>query len=211
MHPDPQATPGARDPRQPPGPPAGYSPAGPGHIPMQPGYAGPPPMWRPPVSPTGHPLAGFGDRFLAYLIDGLILSLATAVLVVPMMIVMFAAMANAAEQQSDDVGWIFLLFFALYGLVFLLQLAFTYLYFVEYQLRSGQTVGKRVMSLRVQPVSGRPLDRGVLARRYLVQFVAGTFVPFFSFVDGLWQLWDQPLQQTLHDKAAGTVVAKVVQ
>ncbi|MEV4536938.1 RDD family protein [Asanoa sp. NPDC049518] len=210
MHPDPQATPGARDPRQP-GPPAGYPPAGPGHIPMQPGYAGPPPPWRPPVGPTGHPLAGFGDRFLAYLIDGLILSLATAVLACPMMIFLVGTMANAAERQTDDVGGIFLLFFAIYGLIFLLQFVFAYLYFVEYQLRSGQTLGKRVMSLRVQPISGQPFDRAVLVRRYLVQFVAGTFIPFFSFVDGLWQLWDQPLQQTLHDKAAQTVVAKVVQ
>ncbi|HTF07918.1 MAG TPA: RDD family protein, partial [Asanoa sp.] len=73
MHPDPQQTPGARDPRQP-GPPAAYPPAGPGHIPMQQGYAGPP--WTPPpaaapIGPSGHPLASFGDRFLAYLIDSL--------------------------------------------------------------------------------------------------------------------------------------------
>ena len=28
-------------------------------------------------------------------------------------------------------------------------------------------------------------------------------------VDGLWQLWDKPYLQTLHDKAAQTVVVKV--
>jgi hypothetical protein len=28
-------------------------------------------------------------------------------------------------------------------------------------------------------------------------------------VDGLWQLWDKPFQQCLHDKAAGTVVVKL--
>ena len=34
-------------------------------------------------------------------------------------------------------------------------------------------------------------------------------MPFLSYVDGLWQLWDKPYQQTLHDKAAKTVVIKV--
>jgi hypothetical protein len=28
-------------------------------------------------------------------------------------------------------------------------------------------------------------------------------------IDGFWQLWDKPFQQTLHDKAAQTVVVKV--
>ena len=34
-------------------------------------------------------------------------------------------------------------------------------------------------------------------------------MPFFSYLDGLWQLWDKPFLQTLHDKAAQTVVVKV--
>ncbi|GIF65079.1 transporter [Asanoa ishikariensis] len=209
MHPDPQATPGARDPRQP--GPAGQLPAGPGHIPIQPGYAGPPPPWQPRIGPTGHPLASFGDRFLAYLIDSLILALASFVVACPVMILMFATVLNDGGERNELTGGTIVALVVGYGALFVFQFVFSYLYFVEYQLRSGQTVGKRVMSLRVLPISGRPLDRGALVRRYLVQFVAGGFVPFFGFVDGLWQLWDQPLQQTLHDKAAETVVAKVVQ
>ena len=42
----------------------------------------------------------------------------------------------------------------------------------------------------------------MLAKRFLVQDVAGSFVPFFSWLDGLWQLWDKPYQQCLHDKFA---------
>jgi hypothetical protein len=33
--------------------------------------------------------------------------------------------------------------------------------------------------------------------------------PLAGFGDGLWQLWDKPWQQCLHDKFAGTVVVKV--
>ena len=76
--------------------------------------------------------------------------------------------------------------------------------------RTGQTVGKKVMKLRVVPIDpSATLTRGMAGRRYLVQFVAGSFVPFLSYLDGLWQLWDKPYQQCLHDKVAETVVVKV--
>ncbi|GIF48967.1 putative RDD family membrane protein YckC [Asanoa ferruginea] len=182
---------------------------------MQQGPAGPP--WTPPpapIGPSGDPLATFGDRFLAYLIDGLIVGLVTLVLTCPIFFfAFFLPLMNAENYDNGEFSaFPFLAFFLAYAAVFALQIIITYLYFVEYQLRSGQTVGKRVMSLRVLPIQpGRPLDRGILVRRYLVQFVAAIFVPFLNILDGLWQLWDKPFQQTLHDKAAETVVAKVVQ
>jgi len=92
----------------------------------------------------------------------------------------------------------------------LLMLGVYYLYSVEYQGRSGQTVGKRVMKIRVVPLDpAARLDRGMLAKRFLVQYVGG-FVPLFSYLDGFWQLWDKPYQQCLHDKFAKTAVVKVV-
>jgi hypothetical protein len=63
--------------------------------------------------------------------------------------------------------------------------------------------------VRVVPADpGRALTRGMAAKRYLVENGAGTVLPFFVYLDGLWQLWD-PYQQTLPDKAAQTVVVKV--
>jgi uncharacterized RDD family membrane protein YckC len=95
------------------------------------------------------------------------------------------------------------------GLV-LLVLAANYVYYVEMLYRSGQTVGKRVMKVRVVPIDPAAiLTRTMAAKRYLVEFIGGGFIPFFSFLDGLWQLWDKPYQQTLHDKFAQTVVIKV--
>ena len=38
---------------------------------------------------------------------------------------------------------------------------------------------------------------------------SAVIVPFFNWIDGLWQLWDKPYQQCLHDKVAQTVVIKV--
>jgi hypothetical protein len=82
---------------------------------------------------------------------------------------------------------------------------------VEYQLRhNGQTVGKRVMKLWVTPVApAEQLVRTHLVKRWAVQNLVAQVVPFFGLLDGLWQLWDKPLQQCLHDKAAQTVVVKL--
>ncbi len=91
----------------------------------------------------------------------------------------------------------------------LVQAAIGYYFEVTWVLRhDGQTIGKRVLSLRTVGVDGTALTRAAAHRRYGVQFVA-TVVPLLAYLDGLWQLWDKPLRQCLHDKAARTVVVKV--
>ncbi|WFF01837.1 RDD family protein [Micromonospora sp. WMMD964] len=210
----------------PPGPhPQGYAAppqyAPPGYAPPQ-WYAGPPgPPPPPPLSPSGQPLAGFGDRLLAWLID---MALATAVLLVlfmPVFIVLWWRMFTELHQTNPDGTLVepdprtffleFLLPILLLQLaLFVLMLGLYWLYHVEYLKRGGQTLGKKVMKLRVVPLDPtRTLDRRMAARRWLVQHVAGSLVPGCSYADGLWQLWDKPWQQCLHDKFAGTVVVKV--
>src|SRR6185503_2172461 len=65
-----------------------------------------------------------------------------------------------------------------------------------------------VVFLSVMPtttvVNGDPdlaLTRGHAFKRYLVERGAA-LVPAMTWVDGLWQLWDKPYQQCLHDKFA---------
>lgn len=214
----PAPVPGVVPPQGPAGPWAGQPT---GWVPPPP----PPGAWSPataPLAPNGQPLAGFGDRLLAYLLDGLIAGLAAMVFTVPLMILwMFAVIdwtdtssgyTDVYGQPTPDEFFRFFgtMFVALAG-IFVVNLLVTYLYLVEYQLRKGgETVGKRVMKLRVVKVQpGQALTRGDLTKRWGVERVVGLFVPFFSYLDGFWQLWDKPLQQCLHDKAAQTVVVKV--
>jgi uncharacterized RDD family membrane protein YckC len=191
-------------------PPPGYRYAPPPH----PGAA--PPRWAPPpVSPAGQPLAGFVDRLLAYLIDALILTAAALVVALPAVAILLLAFLPELSDETRADGtapWSFILALIAVEIgILLLVLVAQYLYWVEYQLRQGgQTIGKRVAKVRVAPLDpAGTLTRAVLAKRYLVQSVAGAFVPFFFYLDGLWQLWDRPFQQCLHDKFAQTVVVKV--
>jgi uncharacterized RDD family membrane protein YckC len=183
------------------------------------GY-GPPPAGPyypppPPTSPAGQPLADFGSRLGAWLIDSAIVSAALLVVTVPAMFaVFFTALRPAIDESSVDnstlPGDFIVTVLLVEGGIILLAVVLQYVYQVEMMYRSGQTVGKRAMRLRVIPIDpARRLTRGMAATRFLVQFVVGAFVPFFNLFDGLWMLWDKPYLQTLHDKAAETVVIKV--
>jgi len=189
-----------------------------------PPYYGPPPYgWRPPpapLAPDGRPLADFGTRLLAYMIDSAILSGIAAVIFIPVMFVLiFNVMPDLADSANSygptagpetlfDDFLVPLLLIELGFFVFML--AGYYVYYVEMMYRGGQTVGKKAMKIRVVPIEpGATLTRVMAAKRYLIEFPVSLVVPFFSYVDGLWQLWDKPHQQTLHDKFAKTVVIKV--
>lgn len=71
----------------------------------------------------------------------------------------------------------------------------------------GQTLGKRVLGLRVLDETGAPLTPGRAVGRaavnnlvYLFGCGVGTLMAY------LWAIWDRPLHQALHDRLAATVV-----
>lgn len=194
------AQPGYAPPGYPPGPAAGYPP-----------YAG---YWPAPVSPAGQPLSDFGTRLVAYLIDSFLMAFAVGIVVFPLFFVWVARMSaepDAYDPLANDQNpgaFVFVVLGAECGF-FLFSLLCQYIYSVELMVRwNGQTLGKRIMKIRVVSLHpGVPLTRGIAAKRFLV-VAAGAIVPALPFLDGLWQLWDKPFRQCLHDKAAETVVVK---
>jgi uncharacterized RDD family membrane protein YckC len=71
----------------------------------------------------------------------------------------------------------------------------------------GQTLGKRIMSLRVISESGETMPPTQAVGRaavnnvlYLFGCGVGTVMAY------LWAIWDEPLHQALHDRLTGTVV-----
>ncbi|MCO1596696.1 RDD family protein [Micromonospora sp. RHAY321] len=207
----------------PPGPhPQGYAVppqyAPPGYAPPH-WYAGPPrPVAPPPtLSPGGQPLASFSDRLLAALIDTAVFMVIGMVLAVPAMIIFLVVVMPDLVRVAPDgtIGEPDFLNDFLLPLLWLelaivaISLVIGYVYYVEMMFKTGQTFGKKSMKLRIVPLDPtRTLDRRAAAKRYLVQQGTG-LVPGLAYLDGLWQLWDKPWQQCLHDKAARTVVVKV--
>jgi uncharacterized RDD family membrane protein YckC len=195
--------------------PAPYQPAPyqPAPYPYPPGGFPPGHPLAPAVAPNGLRLAEFGDRLLAYLIDSAILAGISMVIFVPIIIAFVAYMTSTstlytdASPTMDPTVLVGLL--CLEGVFFLVQLALMYAYFVTYQGRKGQTVGKRTMKIKILPLDpAAALTHRMLQRRFLAGPVA-SLIPGYGWLDGLWQLWDKPFRQCLHDKFAATVVVKL--
>jgi uncharacterized RDD family membrane protein YckC len=155
----------------------------------------PPSSYRPgrpdgePVDDFGRPLAAWGQRLGAYLIDEVFIRL-------------LAFLAVFALGLRDYGFW---------GRVLWLAMAAGY-YAVLNGSEMGQTFGKRVFGIQVRDATGEggPIGVGRAGLRFVT---VGLFriVPFFglfTLLSGLWPLWD-PRRQALHDKIAGTVVVRV--
>jgi uncharacterized RDD family membrane protein YckC len=141
----------------------------------------------------GYEVAGLGTRFLAALIDTLILAAAYG-LVLLGGIITAAQVANLAEVAASLV-------LALVGLA-----AFTLLwgYYIFFEtIWNGQSPGKRVLNIRVIRMDGTPIGMAEAAVRNLVRIV--DFLPV-SYGVGVITMFANGRSRRLGDLAAGTVV-----
>lgn len=96
--------------------------------------------------------------------------------------------------------------------VLLIAMGLWFAYEVPATLNTGQTLGKRLMGIKVvslAPVNlgwGRLLLRWSYAALPLICFPFGAVLWIF---DGIWCIRDQPFRQCLHDKSPGTAVVEV--
>ena len=92
-----------------------------------------------------------------------------------------------------------------YDIAAILSMLLFVLYFTLLTGDGGQTLGKMVLSIRVERTDGLDMDYRRAFLRTLGYFISFFFMTFLGF---LWALWDRN-NQTWHDKIAGTEVIKV--
>jgi uncharacterized RDD family membrane protein YckC len=145
---------------------------------------GPPPEAAPPPGPppqaaatqgASGPRANFGQRLVAYIIDVILLAIPYAI----------------GYAIFDPT------------IAYLLSLVIGIGYFGYFEgSASGQTVGKKVMKIRVIDFnSGAPIGFGRALIRYVARIVSSIPCALGYF----WMLWDKE-KQTWHDKLATTAV-----
>lgn len=123
-------------------------------------------------------LAVVGKRFVARLIDGIVLA-----------IISFAAGSiTGGGAESSGVFQI------------VLSLGYSWYFLTR---NEGQTPGKRLLQVRVVRIDGMPLGDGDAIVRELVASV-GAAVFLLGYI---WSLFDRQ-NQTWHDKAVGTLVVE---
>jgi uncharacterized RDD family membrane protein YckC len=166
---------------------------------------------RPPIAGTARvsaplPYAGFWARFVAYLIDGLILGIPIGFVV--LFIIMSGVLGVTLHRKSVNpheaaalLGPLFLFFF----LTFLVFVVMQWLYFVIMESSERQaTVGKSVMSLRVTDYEGQRISFGHATGRFFAKIVSG----LIPFAIGYIMAGFTEKKQALHDLIAGTLVLK---
>jgi uncharacterized RDD family membrane protein YckC len=138
--------------------------------------------------------ATLGSRFLAQLLDLLVLVGAAGLLSVGFVAVLSAAPQLQATQSWIIAVWLLVIFAAVIG------------YFpLSEAVWSGKTLGKLVMRLRVVDARGGPISVSQAIVRNLVRLV--DFLPLYYAVGAVTMFVNQRGQR-LGDLAAGTVVVR---
>ncbi|MGW2477636.1 RDD family protein [Streptomyces sp. NPDC001665] len=176
--------------------------------------------WKPPASDPfqdlvaartqGRP-APLGKRFLARLIDTLVLGAFTAAAAVPLAgraVDHIDAKIDAARQTGETVTvWLLDSTTAALGGVLLgVFLVLGVLLDALPTAKWGRTLGKKLCGIDVRDIESHETPGyGAALRRWLVYGVPGLLVVGIAGV--LWCLVDRPWRQCWHDKAARTFVA----
>ena len=178
------------------------------------------------TTPDGVPLASWGQRFGAYLLDWLITGAISLILggywllqflrwYVGLIQDMMQSSANGGAVVMPDTATIAGKTAGYLWPYLVISIVVLVLYQVVFLTRKGATPGKMAVGIRVRlrERPGHPTVVVVL-RRLIIPVGASVlgFVPILSYITGLvplldylWPLWDEN-RQALHDKLAGTSV-----
>ena len=143
----------------------------------------------------GYQVAGIGSRFLATLLDTLIIALLQIVIFTARFLILYAL--ERSGISNGDSPWVI----ALFGLV---SFVFYSGYYVLFEmLWNGQSPGKRWTGIRVIRADGTPITLSESFVRNLARLV--DFLPF-AYGIGIISMFLDKQSRRLGDLAAGTLV-----
>jgi uncharacterized RDD family membrane protein YckC len=167
----------------------------------------PPPIVGTSQVSSPPPYAGFWARFVASLVDGLILGIPFW-LVVIVLISIFGGFGMMLHRNPVDPRAAAAFLAPIFGLFFLGMLVFVilqWLYFAGMESSARQaTFGKSVMSLRVTDYEGQRISFGHATGRFFAKLVSG----LIPFAIGYIMAAFTEKRQALHDLIAGTLVLR---
>ena len=146
--------------------------------------------------------AGFASRFVAFGIDLALVLVSAGVInwvIVAALGLLGIDVLEPMSSAAGDFGRIIMLIGKIVLIAMPFMLLFTY--WLIFWTVTGQTIGKRIMGVRVVRMDGQRMKAGNSVRRILMYFVS--MVPFF--LGFLWILIDDE-RRGWHDKVANTCV-----
>jgi uncharacterized RDD family membrane protein YckC len=147
----------------------------------------------------GYAVAGIGSRFLAALVDTLIILLIQVAVQLSLIAVLNAATGLSLDSDAATLTWAA----AIFGLV---AFALLWGYYIFFELAwNGQSPGKRLAGLRVIRTDGTPITLSETLIRNLVRLI--DFLPI-AYGIGVVAMFIDSRSRRLGDLAAGTLVVR---
>ena len=140
--------------------------------------------------------ASFGKRAVAYIIDSVIVGLIAGIPIG----CLIGITAAFAMEMSEEAYIIAIIAVSLIGVLW--AIIASILYFAWMWSRTGQTLGKKWLGIKVVTAEWIPPSFWRAAGRATIGYWISDFVFGLGF---LWMLWDD-YQQCLHDKLFSTYV-----
>jgi uncharacterized RDD family membrane protein YckC len=149
---------------------------------------------------------GFWLRFLAYLIDGAVITLGIIVVAIPLIFLTGLGTLLSQihpEEDFNDAG--FWLIMAVIFLVATVSLALTWLYHALMESSEWQaTVGKKALGLVVTDLAGRRVSFGRATGRHFAKIVTNMVPALIGYI----MAGFTAQKQALHDMIAGCLILR---
>jgi uncharacterized RDD family membrane protein YckC len=155
---------------------------------------------------TGVAYAGFWIRFLAYLIDALVLGFCFVAIMIPLIFLTGLGSVLEKIHPGEDPGEIGSLLgvtaiFAFVGIAIL----GTWIYHAYLESSEWQgTVGKRALSLKVTDLEGRPVSFGRASGRHFAKIISGMIPLGIGYIIAGFT----NKKQAIHDMVASCLVLR---
>ena len=140
--------------------------------------------------------AGVGSRIVAVIVDHIIVGIITAVIAIPMGLQMFAMSATGVMDPAVLFGQMM----GMWGLSFVLWI----LYFSYFEGKSGQTLGKKVVNIKVTREDGKQPTFTDAVIRNVLRLIDMIGIYILGFI----LILATEKKQRIGDLAARTIVVK---
>lgn len=167
--------------------------------PAQPGWQPAPPVAAAPAARAPVTYAGFWLRFVALIIDAIIVDLALGI---PIAIIFGAMGISVATmgRPEEMMG----AFFGVFALVEVVAIVAVWLYYALMESSSWQaTLGKKALGLYVTDMNGQRITFGRATGRYFGKIISGIILLIGYIMAGFTEK-----KQALHDMMAGCLVLR---
>jgi len=165
-----------------------------------------PAMGYPPGGMPGQiRYGGFWIRFLARVIDFILLGIVGMIIRIPLMLLVGGVGLGLSNAQDPAAALAALpALFGVLGLSILINIAVAFFYEIYFLTSRGATPGKMALGLKVVRADGGPISMGLAVGRYFA-YILSSFTFFIGFIIAG---FDEQ-KRSLHDRICYTRVIKV--